>query len=527
MAVPFGTASFYDFLKRDHLDKKVLVCNGSSCLCAGTQKNLVRRLTESLEHLGQGGPDAIGEITCLGRCHENGSFQFQGQNFSGDAIERLEEILDHSQEEPNGSLPLHHDHERADHYHVQSLLTPPILTAPFPGVASYYEPLRKILQQPSETALAQMRQSKLRGRGGAGFPAALKWEACRREAEPIKYIVCNADEGDAGAYIDRYLMEQRPHSVLFGMLVAGYCSGAEAGVLYIRAEYPQAHESIAHAIGELEASGYLGQSILGSALNFTFKIIKGQGAYICGEETSLLASIEGRRPEVSVRPPYPTTEGLYGKPTVVNNVESLACVHHVFSIGGEAFAQIGTSESTGPKLASLDSAFHRPGIYEVPMGTPLRVLVEDLGQGFRRPTKAIQVGGPLGGIVPCSKIDELNFDFESFRAAGFLLGHAGIVGIPTSFPMIQYMQHLLAFCAVESCGKCFPCRLGSIRGAELVEQAIDGTGKMDRQLLNDLLETLELGSLCGLGGGIPLPIRNLLEHFSSELEPYLSDEAYR
>ncbi len=505
-AIPYGTASFYDFLRRDHLDKKVVVCNGSSCLCSGTQDGLIAKLGEKVDR------DEIGHITCLGRCHENGSFQYQGRNYSGDAIDRLDEIL----VEPAPSTQ--------DRYHIESIIDPPVLTATCPDVSEFYAPLKKILQQPAEAVLAELKVSGLRGRGGAGFPIGLKWEACKAAASDEKYIVCNADEGDPGAYIDRYLLEERPHSVLFGMLVAGYCVGARQGVLYIRAEYPRAQETVAAAIGELEAVGLAGPSIAGSDFHFAFKITQGAGAYICGEETSLLASIEGRRPEVSVRPPYPTTEGLFGKPTVVNNVETLACVHHVLSVGGKAFAEIGTEKSTGPKLASLDGSLNRPGIYEVPMGTPLEVLIEELGQGFRRPTKAIQVGGPLGGIVPCSMIDKLTFDFESFQSAGFLLGHAGIIGIPESMPMIRYIEHLMAFCAVESCGKCFPCRIGSVRGSEMMQQAAGGSGKMDRQLLDDLLETLELGSLCGLGGGIPLPIRNALEHFSEELEPYFSDE---
>ncbi len=508
-AIPFGTASFYDFLRRDHLTKKVVVCNGSSCLCAGTQDALVERLA------GKMNPEEIGEICCLGRCYENGAFQYEGKNYSGNAIEQLDAILDGAASEPHGQC-------HVDQYHVESTLDRPMLTATFPGVGDYYSLLDRFLQQPSEVALNEVQASGLRGRGGAGFPLGLKWDSCRKENADEKYIVCNADEGDPGAYIDRYLLEEQPHRVLFGMLVAGYCVGASAGVLYIRAEYPQAQEAVAQAIREVEEAGYAGDAIQGSPFNFRFKIIKGAGAYICGEETSLLASIEGRRPEVSVRPPYPTTEGLYGKPTVVNNVESLACIHSILSMGGEAFAKIGTEKSTGPKLASLDGAFNRPGIYEVPMGTPLRVLVEELGQGFRRPTKAIQVGGPLGGVIPCEKIGELTFDFESFQNAGFLLGHAGIIGIPDSMPMIEYMKHLLRFCAVESCGKCFPCRLGSVRGEEMIGHAIEGTAKIDRQLLDDLLETLELGSLCGLGGGIPLPIRNILEYFPEELRPYFA-----
>ena len=507
-AVPYATASFYDFLHREHLDKKVAVCNGSSCLCAGTQQDLADKLAATFSR------DDIGEICCLGRCHENAAFQYQGQNYSGDAIGQWDAIV-------AGKAPAGSDAQR-DSYHVESTLEQPILTAEFPGVAEFYNPFEQALRAEPEDVLAEIKTSGLRGRGGAGFPMGLKWESAKNEPSDQRFIICNADEGDPGAFIDRYLLEQQPHAVLLGMLVAGYCVGACEGVLYIRAEYPESQEAIAQAIAELESAGLVGDDIRGSGFDFRFKVIKGQGAYICGEETSLIASIEGRRAEVNVRPPYPTVEGLYGKPTVVNNVESLSCVHHILTIGGDAFAQIGTERSTGPKLASLDGAFNRPGIYEVPMGTPLVTIVEDLGQGFRRPTKAIQVGGPLGGIVPINLVEEMTFDFESFKEAGFLLGHAGIVGIPESMPMIEYAKHLLHFCAVESCGKCFPCRLGSVRGEELLGQAIDGVGKIDRALLDDLLEALELTSLCGLGGGIPLPIRNILDHFSDEISPYFA-----
>lgn len=505
-AVPYATATFYDFLHREHLEKKVVVCNGSSCLCAGTQDGLVEKLAGTFSR------DDVGEICCLGRCHENAAFQYQGQNYSGSAIEQFDDIV-------GGKAPAGSAVQR-DEYHVESMLDQPLLTALFPGVDAYYALLAETLRRKPADVLEEIKTSGLRGRGGAGFPMGIKWESAGNQPSDKRYIVCNADEGDPGAFIDRYLMEQQPYAVLFGMLVGGYCVGAEDGVLYIRAEYPESQEAIAAAIGELEAAGLVGENILGSGFNFRFKIIKGAGAYICGEETSLISSIEGRRAEVSVRPPYPTVEGLYGKPTVVNNVESLSCVHSILRLGGEKFAEIGTERSTGPKLASLDGAFNRPGIYEAPMGTPLSVIVDELGQGFRRPTKAIQVGGPLGGIIPVGKLKELTFDFESFNAAGFLLGHAGIVGIAEEVPMMEYMKHLLHFCAVESCGKCFPCRLGSVRGEELVEQALDGSGKMNRQLMDDLLETLELGSLCGLGGGIPLPIRNILEHFADEVNPY-------
>jgi NADH-quinone oxidoreductase subunit F len=241
---------------------------------------------------------------------------------------------------------------------------------------------------------------------------------------------------------------------------------------------------------------------------------------VCGEETALLNSIEGLRPEVRVRPPYPTQYGLFGKPTVLSNVETFANLHWIIEKGGLVFANIGTKLSKGTKLVSLDSHFNRPGVYEITMGTPVNDIINLFGLGFKNPIKAIQIGGPLGGIVPIHKLAELTLDFESFNAAGFLLGHAGFVCIPDDFPIITYLKHLFKFTADESCGKCFPCRIGSQRGFEMLEKVQTENYKIDRQLFHDLLETLEKGSLCALGGGLPLPIRNAMQYFEKELEPY-------
>ena len=304
--------------------------------------------------------------------------------------------------------------------------------------------------------------------------------------------------------------------------MAGYVIGANWGVLYIRAEYPESIDIIELAIDDLRDTGFLGTDIHGKGFDFDFKVIKAQGAYICGEETALLSSIEGQRPEVRVRPPYPTQKGLFNKPTVVNNVETLAAIHYILNNGGNAYAAIGTGKSSGTKLMSLDSHFNRPGLYEVDMGTPLSTVVDELGQGFSSPVKALHIGGPLGGMVPTDKIPALTVDFESFAQEGFLLGHASVVSIPESFPVVEYIEHLFDFAAYESCGKCFPCRLGTYRGYEMFQKARNEDYKIDRKLLDDLLTTLEEGSLCAHGGGIPLPVRNALQYFDSELREYLT-----
>ncbi len=503
-ATVYGTTTFYDFLKPENQGKKVYVCNGSACLCAGTQPVLKEKLQKYFKE------EEIGEMCCLGRCHENAAFHFAGKNYSGKAIDALPEI------KKNKTAV-------ADTYRIASTGTP-ILTPKFPGVEKYYKILKDCFEKPVQELQAELQTSGLRGRGGAGFPMAIKLESCRNTSAKQRFIVCNADEGDPGAYSDRYLLEQQPHAVLMGMIIAGHLADASVGVIYIRAEYPESIAVIEKAIQELHRHQYIGENIFNSGFSFHFKVIKAQGAYICGEETALLSSIEGQRPEVRVRPPYPAQQGLFNLPTVVNNVETLANLPYIMQHGGKAFSRIGTEKSTGTKLISLDGYFNKPGIYEVPMGTPLKVVVGELGGGFREPVKAMHIGGPLGGLVPVSKINNLTIDFESFSKEGFLLGHASIVCIPQNFPLLLYIEHLFEFTAHESCGKCFPCRLGSTRGKEMVFKARTSDYKINRRLMDDLLETLEIGSLCMLGGGLPLPVKNALQYFEDELKPYFQPQ---
>ncbi|MDX2369789.1 MAG: NADH-ubiquinone oxidoreductase-F iron-sulfur binding region domain-containing protein [Colwellia sp.] len=508
-AVVHGAASFYDFIddgtNEHNANKKAYVCNGSSCLCADTQATVKEVL------VAQFGSENVGHVTCLGRCAENGAFQINGNNYSGSDIDNVKQISDESSTASNES------------YQVRTILAEPILTAEIPDVAKYYQlsdDLSKQFQQ--QQLLDKLVESGLRGRGGAGFPTGIKWRSALTETSAEKYIVCNADEGDAGAFSDRYLLENRPHAVLFGMLMAGLLTGAKTGVLYIRAEYPEAIIKTEQAISEFE------QLILNKKIssNFKFKIIKGAGAYICGEETALLRSIEGQRPVVSVRPPFPTQSGLFGCPTVVNNVETFASIHFIFSdlnsesnSGVGKYKALGNGKSTGSKLLSLDGAFVYPGIIEVEMGTTLTAVIE-LAGGFVKDTKALHIGGPLGGVVPLTEIGKLTIDFESFSNNDFLLGHASIIGIPQSMKMIDYIAHLFEFTALESCGKCYPCQIGSVRGQEMFEQAITGKQPINPELLSDLLETMQLGSLCALGGGVPLPINNILQYFEDEISPY-------
>ncbi len=487
--------SFYDFLGNDHLRKKAWVCTGSSCLCSGNPAGLKEQLETSL------GADAVGTMTCLGQCYDAASYHQDGKNHSGG------------------------DRAEQQDYSVSCASPVSILTENhFSTIDRFKAALEIVFTDDKQDTLDTIIASNLRGRGGAGFPTGLKWKSCSEQLSKRKYIVCNADEGDPGAFSDRYLLEQQPLRVIFGMIVAAWIADAQDGVIYIRAEYPESIRKVEDTLEELQYAGMLGDDILGSGFTFNLVIIEGAGAYICGEETALIASIEGRRPEVDVRPPFPTVEGLYRQPTILNNVETFAAIQRILEMGGAAYADLGTPASTGTKLISLDAGFSTPGIVEVEMGMPLSMLIENYGGGFKQPAKAIHIGGPLGGLVPVSEISRLTIDYESFSESGFLLGHAGMVSIPDRFPMIEYIQHLFEFTRDESCGKCFPCRLGATRGSEMLEQARSGEHLLDRQLLNDLLDTMEQGSLCALGGGLPLPVKNALEYFAEELESYFRAE---
>jgi len=482
----FGVRSFYDFLSTTHAGKKVFVCDGTACLTSGKQEDLKRRLLTSYSE------DEIGTVTCLGHCHSNDAYMADNRVYN----------------EGNSG----NDEQQI---HTGTNAEKPALMIPPGSLKEYYSVIRK---HDGITALKEIELSGLRGRGGAGFPFHLKSKTARETVSEKKYVVCNADEGDPGAFSDKWLLEERPHAVLFGMLLTGVITGADTGVLYIRGEYPGAVKKVKEAILELEESNI--PEVILSGNPFRFQVIEGSGAYICGEETSLLNSLEGLRPEVRTRPPFPAVYGLFGKPTVLSNVETFANLHYILNEGGAAYAALGTKKSPGTKLVSLDGAFNRPGLYEVKMGTPLAYVLNNMGGGTRYPVKAFQVGGPLGGIVPAARIDDLTLDFESFSREGFLLGHAGIVSVPEDFPVMKLLIHLFEFTKKESCGKCFPCRIGSARGYEMLDAAYESGEKIDASLFDDLLETLQLGSLCALGGGVPLPVKNALQYFRSELEDY-------
>ena len=388
-----------------------------------------------------------------------------------------------------------------------------------------FEGLRKALaSMKPDDVLTEVERSQLRGRGGAGFPTATKWKLTAENARTADeaYVVCNADEGDPGSYIDKWLMERDPFAVLEGIALAGYAIGATRGFVYVRSEYPDSAPALRKAIALARAAGLLGARIAGSAFSFDIEVLEGAGSYVCGEETALLRSLEGLRGMVTARPPFPAQKGLFEKPTVVNNVETLANVGWIVRHGGETYAKLGVGKSRGTKAVSLNERFARPGMYEVPFGVPLRKILGELGGGLKggRPIKAVQVGGPLGGVLPNALLDT-PLGFDELDAVGALLGHGGVVAWDDGVDVRDIAVHLFEFCDAESCGKCFPCRIGGRRGLEIARRMKTPRPRAevdaDVELLTELCETMKLGSLCAHGGAIPIPIASLMLHFRGEM----------
>jgi len=368
--------------------------------------------------------------------------------------------------------------------------------------------------------------SGLRGRGGAAFPAGIKWNTVRTAEADQKYIVCNADEGDSGTFADRMIMEGDPLLLIEGMVIAGLGVGATKGFIYLRSEYPVAKQVLAAAIDRAYWAGLLGDNVLGTDKAFHLELFMGAGAYICGEETSLLESLEGKRGQVRAKPPLPAVEGLHGKPTLVHNVISLCAVPDVLAEGGAAYAARGTGRSKGTMPFQLAGNIARGGLVEVPFGLTLRHLVEDFGGGTRtgRPVAAVQVGGPLGAYIPADKLD-MPMDYEAFASIGAGVGHGGIVVFDDTVDMAAQARYAFEFCAHESCGKCTPCRIGAVRGAEVMDKVIAGDNVADNlALIEDLLEVMEDGSLCAMGGMTPVPVKSALTYFPEAFKGAIGKE---
>jgi NADH-quinone oxidoreductase subunit F len=526
-AVAHGVATYYsDLSTKPTGARRVHVCMGTACVASARRAHadaLEEAYGVTLGETSADGRVSLEPAYCLGLCHaapavlvdEHGSDGAHLRHAHGSVTgERVSGIA-------RGEPALLREPEPRPT--IASFVTPTIVlrnvvdgadartlaAARARGVYTALQHARTTLS--AAQILDEVSTAGLRGRGGAGFSTAQKWRFAAQEASAEKYVVCNADEGDPGSYIDKYLLELDPHSVLEGMAIAGLAIGAAHGVIYLRSEYPRAAESLTRAIDEARAAGVLGA--------FDVRLVVGAGSYVCGEETALLHSIEGLRGVVTARPPFPAQSGLFERPTVVNNVETLINVPWIVAHGGAAYAALGLGKSRGTKAVSLNQLFARPGLYEVALGTSLRVVCEELGGGLAsgEPILGVQIGGPLGGIIPGALLD-VPLAFEELATVGGLLGHAGIVAFAERTDMRAIAEHLFEFGDAESCGKCFPCRLGMRRGLELVRRMTrDGGRESDLALLEELIETLELGSLCAHGGGLPAPIRSILQHWREHL----------
>jgi NADH:ubiquinone oxidoreductase subunit F (NADH-binding)/NADH:ubiquinone oxidoreductase subunit E len=497
-AAVYGVSTFYDDLLTPRGTRHVRVCTGTACFAA-TGDAHVDQLREGLGlALGErraDGSASLAETVCLGFCHSAPAVR------DGDTIDAGPGVVERVMTGATRAAP------EPD---WQSTLAEPVLIRP-----GQWSGLRRALRELTpERLLGEVKDAVVRGRGGAGFPAGAKWEFARAAPGEQKFIVANGDEGDPGSFIDKYLMERNPALLLEGMALAGYAVGAEHGFVLCRSEYPLSKPALDAAIAHAHDAGLLGTDILGSGLSFDITVVEGAGSYVVGEETALLACLQGLRGTVSARPPFPAQRGVHGMPTVVNNVETLCNIPFIAAHGARAYQALSPGATAGSKLVCFNERFQRPGVYEVRFGTTMRELCERLAGGLvdGRSIKAVQIGGPLGGILPADELDT-PFDFDALAAVGCMVGHGGILAFDDRTDMRAVARHLLHFGANESCGKCFPCRIGLRRAHELFAAQVP----VDRARLEALLETLELGSLCAHGGGMPAPIRSLLTHFPHEL----------
>ncbi|AON53821.1 formate dehydrogenase beta subunit [Herbaspirillum seropedicae] len=381
-----------------------------------------------------------------------------------------------------------------------------------------YVGLKNALAKTPEAIVQEMIASGLRGRGGAAFPTGIKWQTVLRAQSAQKYVVCNADEGDSGTFSDRMIMEDDPFTLIEGMTIAGVAVGATEGYIYVRSEYPHSIATLEQAIAIAHAQGYLGDDILGSDKSFRLEVRKGAGAYICGEETAMLESLEGKRGVVRAKPPLPAIEGLFGKPTVINNLISLASVPVILARGADFYKNFGVGRSHGTLPFQLAGNIRQGGLVEKAFGLTLRQLLEDFGGGSAsgRPIRAVQMGGPLGAYLPQSQFDT-PLDYEAFAAIGAMIGHGGLVAFDDSVDMARQARYAMQFCAVESCGKCTPCRIGSTRGVEVIDKIIANDDRAQQiHLLKSLCDTMVNGSLCAMGGMTPFPVLSALNHFPED-----------
>lgn len=522
----------------------VLICTGTGCVSSGAKKVRVKLEDELEKH------DLIEEIKivetgCHGFC-EKGPIMivypegvFYCQLTEEDVEEVVEEHLLKGRtverllfKEPmtEESIPSYQD---IDFYKKQKRIVlsncgqiDPESINEYIASGGYEAAGKALTEMTPEDVIKEVKEAGLRGRGGAGFPTGLKWELTRKADGDKKYVICNADEGDPGAFMDRSLLEGDPHRIIEGMIIAAYAIGADEGYVYVRAEYPLAIKRLEIAIEQAEELGLLGKDIFSSGFNFDLHIKKGAGAFVCGEETALMASIEGKRGMPRPKPPFPSVSGLWGKPTNINNVETFGNVPFIIDSGARAYNSIGTENSSGTKVFALTGKINNTGLVEVPMGITLREIIYDIGGGLNKGKafKAVQTGGPSGGCIPAAQLD-LPIDYESLKEVGAMMGSGGMVVMDESTCMVDVARFFLSFTQSESCGKCTPCREGTKRMLEILERICAGEGKEDDlELLEDLGHHIKDTALCQLGGSAPNPVLSTMQYFRNEYEAHIQEK---
>lgn len=534
----------------DRQKKKILVCAGTACVASGSLKiydEFLRLMKEkgidcsvSLEQENESGGTGLKKSGCHGFCEMGPLVRIEPEGYlyvkvkPSDCAEILEESIaddrcvDRLAYKRDGEI--YRRQESIPFYKLQDRVVlencgrlDATSVGEFLAVEGYHALEKVLFEMTPDDVLREMEISNLRGRGGGGFPAARKWSQVRRQKSPKKYVVCNGDEGDPGAFMDRSVMESDPHRMLEGMMVAAYACGADEGYIYVRAEYPLAVKRLGEAIGQARKLGLLGKNILGTDFSFDIKICRGAGAFVCGEGSALTASIEGKRGMPRVKPPRTVEQGLFGKPTVLNNVETFANVPNIILKGGRWFRSIGPENSPGTKVFALTGNIVNTGLIEVPMGTPLREVIYDIGGGMRGGTgfKAVQIGGPSGGCLTKEHLD-LPLDFDSLKKVGAMVGSGGLVVMDENTCMVEVARFFMSFTQNESCGKCVPCREGTKRMLEILERIVAGSGKPgDVELLGELAETVSATALCGLGKSAASPVVSTLKYFRDEFDAHI------
>ena len=525
----------------------VLVCGGTGCTSSGSAK-IREALQQEIEKAGLGEEVKVVQTGCFGLCalgpimivYPEGTFYSRvtvddvpeivsEHLLKGRLVQRL--VYDDIGEgkKPEGPVSLN----ETGFYKKQMRIALRNCGVIDPeNIDEYigrdgYSALEKVLTKMTpDDVIKVIGDSGLRGRGGAGFPTARKWQFARNSVSDKKYVVCNADEGDPGAFMDRSVLEGDPHAVIEAMAIAGYAIGADEGFVYVRAEYPIAVKRLSIAIGQAREYGLLGKDIFGTGFNFDINIRLGSGAFVCGEETALLTSIEGNRGEPRPRPPFPAVKGLFGQPTIINNVETLANVAQIINNGAEWFASMGTEKSKGTKVFALGGKINHTGLVEIPMGTPLRTIIEEIGGGIPngKKFKAAQTGGPSGGCIPASLIDT-PVDYESLMSIGSMMGSGGLIVMDEDICMVDIAKFFLEFTVDESCGKCTPCRVGTRRMLDILNRIVEGKGEEgDIERLEDLGNTIKATALCGLGQTAPNPVLSTIRYFRDEYEAHIKEK---